>query len=140
MPKYFDEEERYVIDEPSLLTISGSVDIQYAEGTAHQDGDFTIQIGNIESYNPTSLPSEPAPEITPQQPSGDNEESGDDNPTTPQNPGDDNPTIPSTETGYLILNNTSNEDIYITGFIMLSIISADKSKWAPIRMKIGEIR
>lgn len=69
MLKYFDAKDKYVVDEPSLWTVNGSVDIQYAGGTEHKDGEFTIQVGNIESYNPTELDQEPVPEIIPN-PSG----------------------------------------------------------------------
>lgn len=113
---------------------AGSTDIANIPDNA----DLTIQIGNIESYNPTSLPSEPAPEITPQQPEN-NEEPGDDNPTNPENPGDDNPTTPSTETGYLILHNTSNEDIYITGHIYLAVYTPNYSEWGPLNIDISPV-
>ena len=65
MPKYFSEKNKYILDEPSLLTINGSVDIQYAGGTEHKDGEFTIQVGNIESYNPTEIEQEPLPDPNP---------------------------------------------------------------------------
>ena len=142
MEKYKFENNKAVVDQPSIITISStSVSIEHAGSTdttsIPDDANLTIQIGNIESYNPTSLPSEPAPEITPQQPSGDNEEPSD-NPTNPQNPGDDNPT-PSTETGYLILHNTSNEDIYITGHIYLAVYTPDRTDYGPLNIDINPV-
>lgn len=85
-----------VIDQPSILKITGSVTIMHASGIDTLDENPTIQIGNIESYDPITPNPVEAEEIetTPSQGGQSGAQSGDDNPTNPENPGDDNPTTP----------------------------------------------
>lgn len=142
MLKYFDAKDKYVVDEPSLWTVNGSVDIQYAGGTEHKSGNFTIQVGNIESYNPTEIEQEPEPEVTPNPSSGgsssgsgDGGESGGGGNTT-ENISSNIQEVHGSNKGNvpisLILNNTSNEDIYITGYLYCYIYKAEIGDNAPI--------
>lgn len=134
MLKYFDAKDKYVVDEPSLWTVNGSVDIQYAGGTEHKDGEFTIQVGNIESYNPTEIEQEPLPNPnpTPTEPGesgggsgGDNEggnsggqEGGGDNPDTPINP---DPTPSGSEKITFKLINNSGVEARFNGKVTLNV-------------------
>lgn len=138
MLKYFDAKDKYVVDEPSLWTVNGSVDIQYAGGTEHKSGNFTIQVGNIESYNPTELDPEPEPEITPnpqggsesgegesgsgeqggEQGGGENPPSGGDDPVTPVDP---TPTPSGNYNVKIIIKNETGRTIQSTGEIRLYV-------------------
>lgn len=130
MLKYFDAKDKYVVDEPSLWTVNGSVDIQYAGGTEHKSGNFTIQVGNIESYNPTELDPEPEPEITPtptpsgggdtpsgggDEPGGGGETPGGDTPVTPD------PTPSGSEKITFRLVNNSGVEARFNGKITLNL-------------------
>lgn len=136
MLKYFDAKDKYVVDEPSLWTVNGSVDIQYAGGTEHKSGNFTIQVGNIESYNPTELDSEPEPEIIPtptpsggeDTPSGGGDEPGGGGET----PGGDTPVTPEpTPTGSGIifrLTNNCGREVRLSGKVILNV-SKSPTDW-----------
>ena len=128
MPKYFSEKNKYVVDEPSLLTINGSVDIQYAGGTEHKDGEFTIQVGNIESYNPTKIEQEPLsdPNPTPTEPGesgGGSEQGGEsgegNDPVTP---------TPSGNSVGFILVNECGKEVRLSGRVTLNI-SQTPTNW-----------
>ena len=130
MLKYFDEKDKYVVDEPSLWTVNGSVDIQYAGGTEHKSGNFTIQVGNIESYNPTELEAEKEPEVTPTPtPSGGGDEpsGGGDTPSDGSDtPGGDTPVTPDptpTPSGNGItfkITNTCGKEIRLSGKVKIN--------------------
>lgn len=72
MEKYKFENNKAVVDQPSIITISKtSVSIEHAGSTDTEDipdAGLTIQVGNIESYNPTPINTEPVPEVNPTQP------------------------------------------------------------------------
>lgn len=122
MPKYFSEKNKYVVDEPSLLTINGSVDIQYAGGTEHKDGEFTIQIGNIESYNPTEIESEEIPEVNPTPVTPEIPEE-DDTPVTPD------PTPSSGDVTFILTNNCGHE-VRLSGRAAIHITNGSTTDWS----------
>ena len=101
MLKYFSDKNKYVVDEPSLWTINGSVDIQYAGGTKHESGKLTVQVGNIESYVPiekdTISPYIPPTNSDDENNNGDNNTPSGEVDPTPQGGGNDPGTDPGTD-------------------------------------------
>lgn len=109
MLKYFSDKNKYIVDEPSLWTINGSVDIQYAGGTKHESGKLTVQVGNIESYVPiekdTISPYIPPTNSDDENNNGvnTNPEPGSNEPGTSEEPGD-TPINPGTSDGNPVIN------------------------------------
>lgn len=139
MEKYKFENNKAVVDQPCIITISkSSVSIEHASNTDNTDipdAGLTIQVGNIESYNPTNLSPEPEPEITPtptpsgggDTPSGGGDEPGGDNPGGDTPGGGDNPDTPvnpDVPSGSgIILNITNNcgKEVRLSGKIVLNV-------------------
>ena len=144
MEKYKFENNKAVVDQPSIITISStSVSIEHAGSTdtasIPDDANLTIQIGNIESYNPTEIEQEPVPEVTPNpseggssggqqgggESGGDNEggnsgsqEGGGDNPDTPINP---DPTPSGNGNITIKVNNRTGGEIRLCGEVIMNI-------------------
>lgn len=162
MLKYDFENNIAIVDQPSIWKISNSqVQITHASGTDSVDipsnGQLTVQVGNIDSITSIDSPNSSYTDNTGNNTgnnggSGSGSSSGNDNPSQGgnDNPGgsssSDTPTgeeelvYGSSTTGSvnmsIILNNTSNENIYITGHMYIAVRTADDSDWGPIHVNL----
>lgn len=157
MLKYDFNNNNAVVDQPSIWKISrDQISITHAGGTDNMsipsDGQLTIQVGNIDTIIPTNSSNSSYTDNTGTNTgNGGGSSSGNDNPSQGgnDNPGgsnsSDTPTgeaelVYGTTTGNvnmsIILNNTSNEDIYITGHMYIAVRTQDDSDWGPIHINI----